>query len=115
MFYEQFERLCHEKGTSPTEFTKEVLKLSTSKVTAWKNGSIPKYGILNSIADYFGVSVGYLFDGEGCIQNNDLSHNERIIIELFKELSDTQQGELIGRAKVMIEQNEALYKQEGAG
>ena len=114
MFYNQFERLCRENGTSPTEFTKDVLKLSTSKVTAWKNGSIPKQEILFSITEYFRVSVGYLFDGKA-ISENELSPNEKSIVELFKELSPTQQGELIGRAKVMVEQNEALYKQEGAG
>ena len=64
MFYDQFDILCKKNNTTPTEFTTKILKLSSSKVTAWKNGSIPKYGILKSIADYFNVTVGYLFDGE---------------------------------------------------
>lgn len=64
MFYDNFDKLCAKIGTSPTNFTKNVLGLSTSKVTAWKNGSIPKYEILQKIADVFNVSVGDLFDGE---------------------------------------------------
>lgn len=64
MFYDNFDKLCNKIGTSPTNFTKNVLGLSTSKVTAWKNGSIPKYEILQKIADVFNVSVGDLFDGE---------------------------------------------------
>ena len=64
MFYDNFNKLCEKTGTSPTAFTRDVLGLSTSKVTAWKNGSIPKYEILQQIADAFGVSVGELFDGE---------------------------------------------------
>ena len=64
MFYDNFDKLCTKIGTSPTNFTKNVLGLSTSKVTAWKNGSIPKYEILQKIADVFNVSVGDLFDGE---------------------------------------------------
>lgn len=64
MFYDNFNKLCTKIGTSPTNFTKNVLGLSTSKVTAWKNGSIPKYEILQKIADVFNVSVGDLFDGE---------------------------------------------------
>ena len=63
MFFEQFEMLCKKINTTPTKFTTDILKLSSSKVTAWKNGSIPKYGILQTISNYFGVSVGFLFDG----------------------------------------------------
>ena len=63
MFYDNFAKLCTKIGTSPTAFTKNILGLSTSKVTAWKNGSIPKYEILQQIADVFNVSVGDLFDG----------------------------------------------------
>ena len=49
MFYDQFDILCKKNNTTPTEFTTKILKLSSSKVTAWKNGSIPKYGILKSL------------------------------------------------------------------
>lgn len=69
MFYEQLESLCKEKGTTPTAFVRDVLQLSTSKVTAWSKGSIPKIGVLNEIADYFGVTVGYLFDGKDANPN----------------------------------------------
>lgn len=106
MFYEQFELLCSKNGTSPTKFTKEVLKLSSSKITAWKNGSIPKYEILNKIADYFNVSVGYLFDGNDI---NNLSENAKRIIALFNDLTPTQQGEIIGRAMTLSEQNHQKY------
>ena len=67
MFYDNFDKLCTKIGTSPTAFTRDVLGLSTSKVTAWKGGSIPKYEILQKIADVFDVSVGELFDGEDVI------------------------------------------------
>lgn len=110
MLYDNFNALCTEKGTTPTKFTTEVLKLSSSKVTAWKNGSIPKYEILQTIADYFHVSVGFLFDGKP--QNSahqELTENEQAIVRVFKELTETQQGEIIGRAKAMAESNEDKY------
>ena len=59
MFYEQFKKLCEQKGTTPTAFVRDILKISTSKVTAWKNGSIPKIGILQDIAKYFGSSMSH--------------------------------------------------------
>lgn len=114
MFFEQFENLCRENGTTPTKFTTDVLKLSSSKVTAWKKGSIPKYEILQLIADKFNVTVGFLFDGGFTNSDFNLSDNELTIIELFRKLSETQQGELIGRAKMMTEQNNDIYKQKGA-
>ena len=46
---------------------------------------------------------------------SDFTENELQIVELFRQLTETQQGELIGRAKVMAEQNEALYKKEEIG
>ena len=85
MFYDNFDRLCTSIGTSPTAFTRDVLGLSTSKVTAWKNGSIPKYEILQQIADVFNVSVGELFDGE----NEKNAPTEVGESELFNYLKQT--------------------------
>lgn len=106
MFFEQFERLCRENGTNPTSFTINILHLSSSKVTAWKNGSIPKYEILNSIAGYFGVTIGYLFDGEQKITPSELSENEQKMLGLFRKLSDVQQERIIERAMTLAESNE---------
>lgn len=109
MLYDNINALCAEIGTTPTKFTTEVLKLSSSKVTAWKNGSIPKYEVLQAIADYFHVTIGYLFDGGEKSSLPKLTENEQTIVKVFKELTDTQQGEIIGRAKVMAEQNDKEY------
>lgn len=49
---------------------------------------------------------------------HELSKNEQEMIEIFKDLTETQQGELIGRAKVMQEHNrteaEALEKENAS-
>ena len=45
MFYEIFEKKCRENGISPTATLKK-LKISTSKLTAWKNGSMPNSELL---------------------------------------------------------------------
>ena len=79
--------------------------------------------ILYDIADYLGCSVDYLLgrtDEAGSptpsdrqIRQLDLSGNELTIVKLFEKLSETQQGELIGRAKLMVEQNDENYMQDG--
>ena len=110
MFYEQLEILCKENGTTPTNFTVNILKLSSSKVTAWKGGSIPKYEILKQISNYFHVTIGELFDGKRKSSSPELTGNEQRMLQVFKNLTPTQQGELIGRASIMSEQNEAEAK-----
>lgn len=112
MFYEQFEILCKEMGTTPTNFTVNVLKLSSSKVTAWKGGSIPKYEILQQIAKYFHVTIGELFDGKRKNSPSELTENEQKMLSIFSVLTPTQQGELIGRAEAWAEQNENEAKKK---
>ena len=63
MFWEIFSYLCSQQGTSPTQATKE-LGIAAGSVTKWKNGSAPRAATLRKIADYFGVSVEYLLNGE---------------------------------------------------
>lgn len=102
MFFDQFTKLCEEQSTTPTKFVTEVLHLSSSKVTAWKNGSIPKYEILNLIADYFNVSIGTLFDGksEPIIS---LTTNESEMLEVFQNFNDREQIKIIGRMEEWLE------------
>ena len=59
MFFENLKTLCKERNTTVTEVLKK-LNLSTSKGTAWRNGSMPNGDTLAKIARFFGVSVDYL-------------------------------------------------------
>jgi transcriptional regulator with XRE-family HTH domain len=59
MFFENFKQICQEKGTSMSAVLQE-LGLSTSKLTAWKNGSIPKEKYVKQIAEHLEIPVDYL-------------------------------------------------------
>lgn len=63
MFYNIFTNLCSQKGLSPTA-TLQKLDVSTSKLTAWKNGSLPSASILILLSEFFGVTVDYLLTGK---------------------------------------------------
>ncbi len=102
MIYKQLAELCASIGTTPTNFVKDVLKLSSSKVTAWKNGSIPKSEILIQIANYFGVTVGYLFDGKKS-SPSELSEEEQECLSVFRELTRDDQMKFIGRMQETTE------------
>lgn len=113
MFFEQFNKLCIENNTTPTKFVTETLHLSSSKVTAWKNGSIPKYETLNSIANYFKVTIGYLFDGkENIVSSQELSADEQRLLQMYSLLSDMEKGEILGELKMLTKNRENIKKND---
>ena len=88
MFYEIFEKKCRENGISPTATLKK-LKISTSKLTAWKNGSMPNSEFLIPISEFLGVSIDYLLTGKEKESKSTviLSDIEEKLINDFRNLS----------------------------
>ena len=79
MFYDRLDEICSKNGISVSSLVK-ALGLSTSKVTAWKNGSVPKGEILVKIADYFDISVDYLLERSNSnVVTADVTHNSGVI------------------------------------
>lgn len=117
MFYDKLKKLCDQNHTTPNAVCLE-LGLSNAVAPYWKKtGSTPKLATLQKIADFFGVGVNELIEEKTAETTekpvikppapSGMSENEKTILTVFKELTDTQQGELIGRAKMMAEQNAA--------
>ena len=102
MWYEQFDRLCNENATTPTAFVTNILGLSSSKVTAWKQGSIPKIEILQQIATYFNVTVGQLFDGKEKSLSPELSEDKQRLIYMYDLLNDMEKGEILVKIKAAL-------------
>ena len=65
MFHKNLDDLCKCNNISITKLL-QVLNLSTSKGTAWKNGSTPNGETVAKIADYFNVSTDYLLGRTDC-------------------------------------------------
>lgn len=64
MFFDTFFDLCKKKGVSCKRAAEEI-GLSNSITTKWKKtGATPSGDTLRKIADYFGVSVGYLLGND---------------------------------------------------
>lgn len=63
MFWEKFLFLCSEHGISPNAAAKS-LSIASGTVTKWKNGATPQNATTKKIADFFGVTVGYLLGNE---------------------------------------------------
>lgn len=84
-FYDIFERLCGDKGATPTQVARDN-GLTQQTVSHWKTrGSTPKAETVQRLADYFGVSVNYLLGLE----------SERVIIPgrlKIVEIDDPESG-----------------------
>ena len=103
LFYDQLNKLCKENNTTPTAFITDKLGLSSSKITAWKGGAIPKYGILQKISDYFKVPVSYLFSEDNDVAKPCLEERESELISLFKQLDEYDKGKVFSKAETLAE------------
>lgn len=81
MFYDVLSTLCSSRNTTVTAMLKE-LNISTSKGTAWKNGSTPNGEIISTIADYFNVTTDYLL-GKDTSNKKDPASDDQIKFALF--------------------------------
>ena len=89
MFFDIFNKLCQKKGISCKKAATDI-GLANSITTKWKDrGSTPNAKTLNKIADYFGVSVGYLL-GEEDNEKPILSAAKQAFIDEAMELTDEQ-------------------------
>lgn len=59
MFWQNFVRLCEERGIKPTPAAAEI-GFPSASVVKWKKGTIPRGTTLQKIADYFNVTVNDL-------------------------------------------------------
>lgn len=102
MFWERFYNLCASKKMTPNAFAKTV-DISSGVITKWKQGSLPNTEALIKISNFFDISIDYLLTGEEKSSLPDLTENEQRILDIFKRLTESQQGQIIGRAELMAE------------
>lgn len=107
---ERIFQILEEKKISQKAFS-EAVGANEKTVSAWRSrGTKPSIDLIVPIAKELNVSLEYLLTGEEQKSSlPELTENEQAIVKVFKDLTDTQQGEIIGRAKVMAEQNDKEY------
>lgn len=102
--FEVFDRLCTEKGKSQSAAAEEA-GVSKNAIGRWRSGEVvPSKASVKKIADYFGVSVGYLLGDEK--QKNPTTENDSGIskekselIEKIKRMSDAK----LARVNLLIQ------------
>lgn len=89
-FAENLNKICHAKGTTVSGVLKEM-GVSTSKVTLWNNGSLPKEEMLLRLSQVLKCSVmDFFYDGDIVPSPQPvltLDEDEEVIIRLFRKLS----------------------------
>lgn len=105
MFLERLLSLCSENGTDISNVLRS-LGLSTSKGTAWRNGSIPNGDILLKLANYFHVSTDYLLGNtddprpagqkeQPPVDGGELSEKDIRLIQWFRSLPPEKQKAIL--------------------
>ncbi|MCQ2478075.1 MAG: helix-turn-helix domain-containing protein [Clostridia bacterium] len=76
--YERIEELCHKSGTNVTKLC-SACNIPRASLSDYKNGRTKSLSAetLSKIADYFGVSVDYLYG------KNDINQEEIAKVALF--------------------------------
>lgn len=98
--YEAFEHLLQIKNLTAYQVHKAT-GVSQTALSNWKNGkSVPSAKTLQKIADYLGVTVDYLINGEGYYINPETAKTAQKIFEnkdlqlLFDAASDAAPEDL---------------------
>ena len=91
MFKQNFERICVEKGYSPTAVCVAV-GISKSNYSNWTDGTIPRKTTLIKIAEYLCVSVDELTSDNKI--KTTLSEEEKQLVSLIAQLTDEEVKEL---------------------
>ena len=110
MFWKIYTELCRSRNTSPNAVA-AALGLSNATCTKWKQGATPGGKNLQKIADYFGVTTGYLL-GEKPDTPTPATEDPLTaeVITLTEILSRTETG--IARLKLFAEDLRRAAEQE---
>lgn len=100
MNYAVFDKLCKEKGTTPTALSKK-LGLSKGNTSSWKRGGNPSVDILIQIADELNCTTDKLLGIEDRFSVSELSQEEKVLLTYFRLLEKVDKGIIIGEAKTL--------------
>jgi transcriptional regulator with XRE-family HTH domain len=115
-FSENLNRICKVRGTTVSAVLKEM-GVSTSKVTLWNNGSLPKQEMLVKLARELNCSVMDFFQDDEDADIHDrfanyieINEDEQEIIRFFRKISLRERH--IFMARIYSYEEEMLKRKE---
>ena len=98
MFY------CNQKGVAPNVAAQSVGIKSSGTVTGWKNGAMPRPGVLNKLAQYFEISVSDLVSDEQKEKPAlQMENGLKEIYAIFEQLTPSRQSKLLELARLYLD------------
>ena len=89
MFSDNYIRLCKEKGVGVTVASQEI-GYSANSGKKWSEGSVPRKTTLLKIAEYFGVTVDELMEGQPT-----MSYGGTPLLDMKKAATPKDDGALL--------------------
>ena len=111
-FHERLSSVCRARQLSVTKLAKDVLHISSSAPTNWKNGAIPGADVVYACADWLNVSADYLLglsDSATQPSESDFSEEERQVIDLLRTAPPQARGVAIASMRAVL----CAYPPEG--
>ncbi len=100
-FHENLKRIANAQGTTPTALLKEM-GLSTSKISAWNKGALPKQETMVQLAERLGCSVMDFFWSEedearlaAAAQVQPENDDEADLLQIYRGLSRREKHEFM--------------------
>lgn len=103
-FYNNFVKLCKEKGLKPSRAGIEA-RIPKQTVSNWKAGRKPSDTYIVQLADYFGVPVSYFSEEAPEAEKNPSQMTEaeldRELIEIWKSGDENEHKALLEMARLI--------------
>lgn len=92
MFWDNFKKICDERGLKPTPILKEC-GISTGSIGRWQKGSSPYADAVLTIAEYLHCSTDILMRGSEFTPSDEprLTYSELKLLDMYRELPDALQ------------------------
>ncbi len=109
-FINRLLKIMEDKEISGYQLEKDT-GIKQATLGKWKKGSVPTIDKLVILINYFQVSADELL---GTPIINNLTENEKELLEQFRKLSDREQIKFIGRLEEIVAnyQNDTLHRKE---
>lgn len=90
IFHSRLSSICKANATTITKFAREILRISTSAPTNWKNGTVPGADVVAHAASHFGVTADYLLglsDAPKRMTDSELTQQEHALLAQLRAAS----------------------------
>ncbi len=118
MHYTRLKDLREDSDLKQSELC-EKINISKNTYVNYEQGKRePPFELIIKLAKFYEVSIDYISgktNNKKGIYQSDLSEREQKLISMFREMTREEQGRLLERAEIIIEDNEGNTENKDVG